>query len=93
MQCLTCSCVSAGVVVATASASAVTCVLAMCSLVGLGARDLGGNTPGARVASVVTAVTSVVVLATASSVGVASVGAIATARVDDAAASTSTILL
>lgn len=65
----------------------------MCSLVVLGAWDVGGNTLGARVAGVATAVTSVVVLASASSVGVASVGAIATARVDDAAASSSTILL
>ena len=88
MQCLTCSCVSAAMV-ATASACGVTGVLAMCSLVVLGAWDVGGNTPGARVAGV----TSVVVLTSASSVGVASVGAIATARVDDAAANSSTILL
>ena len=79
LQCLTCSGVSASVVVATASASAVAGVLAMCSLVVLGAGDVGGYTSGPRVASVAGAVAPVVVLTTASGVGVTSVGAIATA--------------
>lgn len=75
-------------VVAT-SASVVTSVPAMSGLVVFGAWDVRGNAPWARVATA--GVASVVVIIPARGVGVASVGG--TARVDDAAASTSAILL